>query len=120
MMEMFFIGHSSIATERASGKVGERSRRLLICTPFPPRLDARHGGRATAQLLARLAARHEVALLFLRAKTDGPVDDVFVGLCAQIEEIPVCRAATARFGWWRRARWALGLLKGLPPWATDC
>lgn len=111
---------SSIATNPPSGERPEVSRRLLICTPFPPRLDARHGGRATAQLLARLAARHEVALLFLRAKNDGPVDDVFVRLCAQIEEIPVYRAPMARFGWWRRARWALGLLKGLPPWATDC
>ena len=42
-------------------------RRILVCTPFPPRLDARHGGKATAQLLLRLAERNEIALLALRS-----------------------------------------------------
>src|SRR6266545_1245147 len=56
MIETSLIEDSSIATNLPSGERPEVSRRLLICTPFPPRLDARHGGRATAQLLARLAS----------------------------------------------------------------
>src|SRR6266536_6293738 len=114
MMEMFSIGHSSIATERASGKVGERSRRLLVCTPFPPRLDARHGGRATAQLLATLAARHEVAILCLRSEEEESVDDVFVERCAHVEEVRTSVPSSGRFIWRRRARWMVGLLLGLP------
>lgn len=95
------------------------SRRILVCTPFPPRLDARHGGRATAQLLARLAERHEIAILCLRSETDDPVDRVFTASCAYVEEIPV-RSSASRGPWSRRARWTLGLLRGLPPWAADC
>lgn len=90
-----------------------------MCTPFPPRLDARHGGRATAQLLARLAERHEIAILCLRPENDDPVDRVFLERCAYVEEIPV-RSSASRGRWSRRARWTLGLLKGLPPWAADC
>src|SRR5947199_254509 len=50
------------------------TRRVLVCTPFTPRLDARHGGKATAQLLLRLAERNEIALLCLRAPGEDPVD----------------------------------------------
>ena len=97
---------------------GERLR-LLVCTPFAPRLDARHGGRATAQLLARIAERHDVALLFLRADDQEPVDDVFVGRCALVEEVRVPGRDSERASL-RRARWASGAFRGLPPWATDC
>lgn len=94
-------------------------RRLLVCTPFPPQLDARHGGRATAQVLARLAERHEIALLFLRSPVDGPVDAVFVDRCDHVEEIAL-PGSSARGPWSNRVFWTLGLLKGLPPWAADC
>ena len=47
---------------------GEHARlRILVATPFAPRVDASHGGRVTASLLARLAERHQIALVCLRA-----------------------------------------------------
>lgn len=92
-------------------------RRLLVCTPFAPRLDARHGGKATAQLLARLATRHDIALLCLRSADQGPVDDVFLEHCAKVEEVILPHI---RFNSLRRARWLVGAVRGLPPWATDC
>jgi len=120
MIEMAATGEPSIATDRGPQTSGAAPRRLLVCTPFPPRLDARHGGRATAQILARLAERHEVALLSLRSPTDGPVDRVFTERCDYVEEIPVETSTIAPASWSRRARWGIGLLRGLPPWASDC
>lgn len=91
-------------------------RRVLVCTPFPPRLDARHGGKATAQLLLRLAERHDIGLLCLRGAGDDPVDPAIADRCEYVEEVP--HAAAGRVP--RRLVWALGVLRGLPPWATDC
>src|SRR5918996_3546173 len=90
--------------------------RLLVCTPFTPRLDARHGGKATAQLLLRLAERNHVALLSLRGKDEKPVDRAIATRCAHVEEVAV--AANGRVS--RRLAWGIGVLRGLPPWATDC
>ena len=68
-------------------------------------------------MLAQLCARHDVALLCLRRGEEEPVGDVFLELCAHVEEVVIRspRSALAR-----RGRWALGGLRGLPPWATDC
>ena len=92
-------------------------RRILVGMPFTPRLDARHGGKAPAQLLLRLAARNDVALLCLRARGEGPVDPLIRASCAFVEEIPLVHEGSS---WRRRARWAVGILRGLPPWAMDC
>jgi glycosyltransferase involved in cell wall biosynthesis len=92
-------------------------RRVLVCAPFPPRLDARHGGKAPAQLLLRLAIRNEVGLLCLRAPDDEGVDPAIAARCAVVREVSVRRPSRATA---RRAAWTLGLLRGLPPWATDC
>jgi polysaccharide biosynthesis protein PslH len=92
-------------------------RRILVGMPFTPRLDARHGGKAPAQLLFRLAVRNDVALLCLRAPGEGPVDPAIRDQCAFVEEIHHGQDDSS---WRRRARWALGIVRGLPPWATDC
>jgi polysaccharide biosynthesis protein PslH len=92
-----------------------RRPRVLVCTPFPPRLDARHGGRATAQLLLRLAERNDIALLCLCAPGQGHVDDAIADRCVHVTEIPLAAPRLPR-----RLVWALGVLRGLPPWATDC
>jgi glycosyltransferase involved in cell wall biosynthesis len=93
-----------------------RRRRVLVCTPFTPRLDARHGGKATAQLLLRLAERNDVALLCLRNPDDPEVDPAIAVRCLVVEEVPVSRHRHVP----RRAIWTLGMLRGLPPWAMDC
>jgi glycosyltransferase involved in cell wall biosynthesis len=85
-----------------------------VCTPFTPRLDARHGGKATAQLLLRLAERNHVALLSLRGRDEKPVDRAIATRCEHVEEV----AADGRLP--RHLAWGIGVLRGLPPWATDC
>jgi glycosyltransferase involved in cell wall biosynthesis len=97
-----------------------RRLRLLVCTPVPPRLDLRHGARATTQLLARLAQRHETGIICLRARDEEPVDPAVADHCAFVEEVPLSRASSREVTGWSRARFALGLLRGLPPWVIDC
>jgi polysaccharide biosynthesis protein PslH len=92
------------------------ARRLLVCAPFTPRLDARHGGKATSQLLLHLAERNEVALLCLRAPDEEAVDPAIADRCDVVEEI---RTETNRHIP-RRVVWGAGMLVGLPPWALDC
>jgi len=48
------------------------------------------------------------------------VDRVFTERCERVEEITLPGLAPARVSWSRRAHWARGLLRGLPPWAADC
>jgi glycosyltransferase involved in cell wall biosynthesis len=91
-------------------------RRVLVCTPFTPRLDARHGGKATAQLLLRLAERNKIALLALRTAPDDHVDREIADRCDLVHEIPPASGSPLS----RRLAWSVGLLRGLPPWATDC
>jgi polysaccharide biosynthesis protein PslH len=91
-------------------------RRILVCTPFAPRLDARHGGKATAQLLLQLAKRNDIGLLCLRALDDRPVDAAIAGRCAFVEEVGISQGTHIP----RRLVWGAGVVRGLPPWATDC
>jgi polysaccharide biosynthesis protein PslH len=100
----------------ASPRSLDDARRVLVCTPFPPRLDARHGGKATAQLLLRLAERNKIALLALQTTQDDHVDPAIAERCDLVIEIP----PRERSPFSRRVGWSLGLLRGLPPWATDC
>jgi polysaccharide biosynthesis protein PslH len=80
-----------------------------------PRLDARHGGKATSQLLLHLAERNEVALLSLRAADEDGVDPAIAERCAHVEEIrhQVGRRLP------RRLVWGVGMLGGIPPWAME-
>jgi glycosyltransferase involved in cell wall biosynthesis len=89
---------------------------VLVCTPFTPRLDARHGGKATAQLLLQLAHRNDIALLCLRAPGEDPVDPAIAEHCAVVEEIPTPTNGLIP----HRIAWGAGMLAGLPPWALDC
>jgi glycosyltransferase involved in cell wall biosynthesis len=87
--------------------------RLLFLAPFPPRLDGRHGGaRVVAQTVAGLAARHEVALVYLRGPGEEPADD----LGAEVHQVP--RRALER-SLARRARQARALLAGRPVWVDE-
>jgi polysaccharide biosynthesis protein PslH len=104
------------APERPSPTRAGR-RRVLMCAPFPPRLDARHGGKAPSQLLLRLADRNEVAILCLRRPDEEGVDPAIARRCAAVEEVPL-RARGGALA--QRFVWGLGMLRGVPPWATDC
>jgi polysaccharide biosynthesis protein PslH len=96
-------------------------RRLLLLSPFSPRLDAAHGGaRSIAQLVSKLAERHDVALLCIPADDDPRVDDVLRGRCQLVEEF-VRRGAgrTWKERWSRRARLLAALARGSPTWVAD-
>jgi polysaccharide biosynthesis protein PslH len=95
--------------------------RLLFLLPFAPRLDATHGGaRATAQLLTNLADRHQVALLYLRAAEEAPIDDSIAQRCALVEEVsrPSLVEPSRHVGI-RRLSTVISLLRGSPLWVTD-
>src|SRR5581483_10858877 len=96
-------------------------RRLLFLLPFPPRLDASHGGsRAMAQSLVGLADHHRVGVLCLRAPGEPPIDPLLRERCALVEEVlrpPPEPTAAQR--WLRRARLLCALTRGRPMWASD-
>lgn len=98
-----------------------RTWRVLFAAPFPPRLDGRHGGsRAIAQLLVRLAERHEVALAVLRAQDEPPVDEAVRDACdlvAEVELPRLGRSLGARAA--NRLRLRRALLRGMPTWAAE-
>jgi glycosyltransferase involved in cell wall biosynthesis len=110
-------GGMQISMTSAAPRPSRGARRVLVCTPYAPRLDARHGGKATAQLLLRLAERNEIGLLALRTPSGERVDPAIAKRCALVHEV-VAPAAGSPLS--RRLAWSVGLLRGLPPWAADC
>lgn len=110
------VGTSASMTSALWRPLPGRRRRVLVCTSVPLRLDARHGLKATSQLLLRLAERNEVALLCLRPIDHEGVDPALAARCAHVEEIPTHVAGNPFV---RRLVWAGGMLRGLPPWAMD-
>jgi len=88
--------------------------RILIVAPFPPRLDATHGGaRVTAQVLTELAKRNPVALVYRREPSERDVDDAVRSSC------DVVRAVTPRAVRSRRFAKLVLMLRGTPIWAID-
>lgn len=86
--------------------------RLLFLLPFAPQLEGRHGGaRATGQLIAGLAARHEAAVLYRDEGAEKPEDELRAA-CALLEGV----APRARPG---PLRPKLALLRGIPTWASE-
>ncbi len=96
-------------------------RRLLFLLPFPPRLDAVHGGgKVIAQLLMHLAGRHDVALLYLRGSQEPPLDESLQARCAWVEEVPrAWTKQTTGDNLVRNGRLMISLLGGRPMWVTD-
>ncbi len=95
-------------------------RRLLFLLPFPPRLDAVHGGsRATAQLLGALADRHRIAAVCLRGTDEPPVDDGLRARCELLEEVERGPAGTLLGRWRHRAGVARSRLSGTPRWVAQ-
>jgi polysaccharide biosynthesis protein PslH len=97
------------------------SLRILFLLPFPPRLDATHGGgKVTAQMLEALSEHHQVMVVCMRAPQEPPADAYFQERCDQIVEVV---RPWAGAGWhrqvWRLARLFLGSLLGRPMWLTD-
>jgi glycosyltransferase involved in cell wall biosynthesis len=94
-----------------------RRRRLLLLLPFPPSLQATHGGgRAMAHLVAALATRHDVAVLYSRGAGEPPMDAALRALCARVVEVErdggPSLGARAR----HRGRVVAARLRGMPAW----
>lgn len=96
-------------------------RRILYLLPFAPRADATHGGgRVMAQLLAQMAERHDLALLYLRAPDEPPIDETLASRCVQTHEVPrVGIEAVWWKRWTRRLRLGAGFIRGMPMLAVD-
>ena len=95
-------------------------RRLLFLLPFAPRLDAVHGGsRTIAQLVAALANRHRVALVYLRGPEEPPVDNVFLACCEVVEEVARNLDPTMAGRLLQGARVARSRLGGRPRWVAQ-
>ena len=95
-------------------------RRVLVLSPFPPRLDGRHGGsRAVAQLVVALAARDRVALAYLRAADEPPADPAVTAACERLHEGRRPGVAGSAVRPWHRALAVLPCLAtGWPLWAA--
>src|SRR2546421_1020658 len=104
--------------ERADGR---DPIRLLVLAPFPPRLDAAHGGaRVIAQLVAHLGERIRVTVLFLRHPSEPPADEETLAGAARLEEVPRPDVASPGAHALRFLRWrAAALFRGRPFWASD-
>jgi glycosyltransferase involved in cell wall biosynthesis len=90
-------------------------RRLLFVLPFVPRQDAIHGGaRVMAQLIQALASRHDVAVIYLRERTDQPIDDDVRARLSRVEEVVEPREVS--FG--ARLARRTAALRGVPAWAA--
>lgn len=103
-----------------AGEPGRRLR-LLAATPFPPNLDGAHGGsRVISQFLARMAERHDVALVCLRHPRDPEVDPLLRSRLALVEEVERPDWSSTRL---RRLagglRTRLRLFVGTPLWACE-
>jgi glycosyltransferase involved in cell wall biosynthesis/O-antigen/teichoic acid export membrane protein len=99
---------------------GQRLR-LLVVTPFPPSLDGAHGGsRVISQFLARIAERHDVALVCLRHPRDPEVDPMLRSRLAFVEEVDRpdwSSTSIRRLAGGLRTR--LRLFVGTPLWACE-
>ena len=96
------------------------SRRVLVLAPFPPRLDAPHGGgQAVARIVLALARRNTIALLVLRGPGEQPTDVSVSAACdlvCEVERRPV--GVSLRTAWTERRR-LLTLLRGRPLWVAS-
>jgi polysaccharide biosynthesis protein PslH len=94
--------------------------RLLVLSPFPPRLDANHGGaRLIAQLLSRLAEHCQVGLLYLRAASEPVLSPALRAQCAWTEEVARPENTHSSGGLRLKMESLVGLLGSTPTWVQD-
>src|SRR5919202_716315 len=123
------VGYFALARRSSAGKRIEpaerrapgRRLRLLVAAPFPPNVDGAHGGsRVIAQFLARMAERHDVALVCLRHRRDPEVDPLLRSRLALVEEVERpdwSSTSIRRLTGGLRTR--LRLFAGTPLWACE-
>jgi glycosyltransferase involved in cell wall biosynthesis len=93
-----------------------RPLRILSLVPFPPGIEARHGGaRVVGQLLAGTAERHRVAVFALRHPDEAPLDAALRARLDAVEEVVRPRDDDPRV----RRRVRASLLAARPVWPTQ-
>jgi glycosyltransferase involved in cell wall biosynthesis len=96
--------------------VTQRQLRLLVLAPGPPTSAAAHGGAVVvASLVRHLADVHRIALVYLRAEGEPPLDDELRRRCDLVVEVP--RPGLGR--WRARRRRITGLMRRQPSWVAE-
>ena len=94
--------------------------RVLMLAPFPPSLQAAHGGaRVLAQRIVRLAEHADIAVLCLRAPWETPPDQGVLDAVELLEEVPRPEVTSPAARALRFVRWRAALVGGRPFWASD-
>lgn len=72
------------------------------------------------QFLANLATRHHLALLYLRADNEPPIDEDLKSRCGLVEEIRRPTVEVSTVSRWRHLLHLLaGMIRGRPMWVTE-
>jgi glycosyltransferase involved in cell wall biosynthesis len=94
--------------------------RVLFLLPFPPRPDARHGGaRAAAHIIAAHAARHDVAVLYVRTRDELAIEPALRDACRRVEEVRLPPSAGVLARLIRRMGIAARQARGMPYWPAS-
>jgi glycosyltransferase involved in cell wall biosynthesis len=94
--------------------------RVLILSPFPPRLEGAHGGtRVIAQFVVRFGHRARIAILCLRPPSEPHADDGVRDVAELVEEVALPEFASLGPRALRFLRWRARLLSGRPIWVSD-
>jgi len=95
--------------------------RILVVSPFPPQTDGLHGGaRSIATRVAGLAREHELALFFLRDRSDEQPSDDLIAALAEVVGVDRAPSEGSRLmarGWRALPRIAARAWQGVPVWA---
>jgi polysaccharide biosynthesis protein PslH len=93
--------------------------KILLVSPFPPGIDALHGGaRAIGGLAAAMATSNRVALLYLRAEDDPAVAPELIRCCDTVVAVSRDEPRGGPGRWVQRARNLVGLVQGRPVWVS--
>jgi glycosyltransferase involved in cell wall biosynthesis len=88
--------------------------RILIAAPFPPTRTGFHGGsQVIGRLIDELAEIHSVAVAYLRASDESPMEEALAVRCAAVEE--VARPKNS----WRYPKLMAAWARGRPMWVED-
>jgi glycosyltransferase involved in cell wall biosynthesis len=111
-------GAAAVGAPHEAGAPVTSRHRILVVAPFPPSRRAAHGGaQVVAELIAGLAAHHDVGLLYLERVGEQPLDPELADACVLVEKVsrprrsPLLRVV-------QRIRLGARLLGGKPRWVV--
>ena len=89
--------------------------KILMILPYAPRLDARHGGKSVARLIAHLATTHAIGVIHLRRPSEKSASERVVDACVFVHEVALGEPDSFR----RRFARMAGLARGRPMQVSD-